>query len=162
MMFLPAVLAVLFLLLHAIPQRQLLFSDVVPSFTCMTIYYWCLFRPSLMPYWFLFLLGLLQDILLGLPLGASPLVFILFRISVISLQRLFGKETFWGIWVWFSILTAFASLGVFSIMGLIQHEWIPLNSAVIQWVLTVACYPLVHGLFTRIYKRLPKDRPVSL
>ncbi len=162
MRLIPALLSVLFVLLHAIPERALVFSDVVPSFIIMTIYYWCLFRPSLLPYIFLFLLGLLQDVLLGLPIGLSALVFLLLRLAVVTLQRLFGKETFWGIWFWFAILSAAAALIHILTLSWLKEAWVLPASALIQWLLTVVCYPLAHGMFTRIYRRLPKDRTVTL
>lgn len=145
-------------LLMAIPKRSLLASDMLPAFPLIAAYYWGLFREQLMPYWFLFVLGLLQDALMGLPLGASSLVFLMFRMLVVTQKRLIARETFWGLWVGFLLMSLIAFAGYWLVLSLYHDAWLPLRASMMQWLLTAASYPLIHVLFTRLYRLLPKEK----
>lgn len=157
----PMTITVIFVLLPAIPQTLISSSHIIPLFPLMSVYYWTMFSPRLMNYTFLFILGLVQDILLSLPLGGSSLIFMLFRMLIVSQQRMFGKETFWGLWLWFAVMSALAFGGYWGVISFAAGSPMPLKESVVQWLLTIVCYPLVHGFFTRIYRLIPKDKPLA-
>lgn len=157
----PMLLTLALVVLPVVPQQLLTTANVLPMFSLMAVYYWAMFMPNLMNYVFLFALGILQDILLSLPLGGSSLILMLFRMLVVSQQRVFGKETFWGLWFWFGVMSALAFACFWAVMSFVANGMIPINSSITQWLITVICYPLMHGLFTRIYRFIPKDKPLA-
>ena len=162
MTLLPGALALLLVFAGAMPLRAVLMADLLPPFSLMAIYYWGLFRESLMPFWFVFLLGLLQDALLWSPLGASSLTFLLFRMLVLGQKRLLTRDTFWSLWMGYAVLSLFACLVFWMAVSYAATQWLPAESGLMQWVVGAACYPFMHLLFTRIYKHIPKERPVNV
>ena len=42
----------------------------------MAVYYWSAYRPTLVPLWFVFFMGLLLDLLSGAPIGLNALVLV--------------------------------------------------------------------------------------
>jgi rod shape-determining protein MreD len=161
MQIVPMALTLCLVVMPVMPQRLLSTSHIFPLFTLMAVYYWSMFMPRLMNYTFLFVLGLIQDILFSLPLGGSSLILILFRMLVVSQHRVFGKESFWGLWLWFGLMSALAFAGYWCVISFVKSSTMPIIESFIQWVITVMCYPLMHGFFTRIYRLIPKDKPLA-
>lgn len=151
----PALLTLLLVFLSAVPKRITLAAEFVPLMAVIAIYYWSLFRPSSMPFWFVFLLGLVQDALFGYPLGLSAFIYVLLRLGVASQRRNFSRAVFWAVWFGFTAL----SLGAFFLYWVLLsafHDGIrPIGAAGLQWMLTVALYPVFHHFFNKIYVTLP-------
>lgn len=156
-LFGPASLTLLLVFGSHFPKHLNLFSDYVPLFAVISIYYWVLFKPPLMPFWFLFGLGLLQDALSSTPLGTSSLVFMLFRIIVLSQRRIFSRERFWAVWFGFMLLSLLAFFGYWTILSIAAKQMVPVVAGVVQWLATVAFYPLIHILFNKVYAGIPAD-----
>ena len=60
-----------------VPLRLPDVSPVVPALALVAVYYWAVHRPSLMPAWVVFLIGLFQDLLSGGPVGVGILSLLL-------------------------------------------------------------------------------------
>ena len=151
----PASLTLLLVFASYFPKRFNGFSDFVPLFAVIAVYYWGLFRPTLLPNWFLFVIGLLQDALSGMALGTSSLIFIVFRLVVMSQRRVFSREQFWAMWLGFALMSVAVFFGYWLISSFVFQAFIPLSSGVIQWAITSAIYPLIHMLFNRMYATIP-------
>jgi rod shape-determining protein MreD len=147
----PAALTLLLVVLSASPKRIIMIGDFVPLFAAIGIFYWALFRPKRMPYWFIFILGLVQDALFGMPLGISSLAYLLFRYMVGSQRRLFIKEAFWAVWAGFSGFASLLFIFIWVVMSLYHQMVLPFASSILQWIFTALCYPLLHLLYTRLY-----------
>lgn len=120
-------------------------------------YYWVLFRPQLMPYWLLFLVGLMQDIFSGLPLGTSSCLLLLARWLILRLRHMVSMQYFWAIWLGFAMLTLLLGLLLWLFLGLVDHHFAAATlMQCLQTVLaTIVCYPPFHLLFNRLYTLLP-------
>ena len=70
-----------------VPLRVPDLSPIVPSLAIIAIYYWVIYRPDLMPGWAVFLLGLIQDLLGGGPVGVHALVFLLLVATLLTTLR---------------------------------------------------------------------------
>ena len=91
----------------------------VPMLGILVVYYWRLYLPILLPAWVLLILSLVQDVLLGDPLG---LAFLTYLPSILMSQskaaRRFGSN-FWFAWFLFApVLVATALIHYGLIMGL--------------------------------------------
>lgn len=149
----------LFLVLFMVAPRQITGSvEFMPLFALMSIYYWGIFRPDVMPYWFVFIVGLLQDTLLGQPLGISSLLYLLFRWMVPRQRRLFTRQVFGALWLGFVLITATIFLLKWTCLTLFFGRPMGLQPAAMQWVITVGLYPFLHQLFNQIYRLLPHPR----
>lgn len=96
----------------------------------MGIYYWAIYRPTLMPVWAVFIAGLAMDLLSSLPIGMNALVFVAAGWSI-SGQRLFlTGQSFVMIWVGFGALSFLAAFVQWAIFGLTQLHWVSIKSFV--------------------------------
>lgn len=159
-MILPALTTVILLLLTMLPMGMSGIAYFLPDICLISIYYWSIFRPSTMPFWFLFLLGILRDALFGSLLGLSSLVFIFFRVIVLMQQRYLFKETFTAMWFSFAGATALGLLLLWMLASAYSGTLLSLEAAFMQWVFTCGAYPLAHSGFGYVYKHLP-PQPIS-
>jgi rod shape-determining protein MreD len=153
---LPILFTLLLLCISLIPRHLSGFGQFVPLFSFMAIYYWALFHPSSMPYWFVFALGLLQDIFFGMPLGLSSLLFIGLRASVIHQGALFSREAFWFIWFGFAMFSSIFYILGWLLVSFYYQQSMPYQAALIQCMLTIFVYPIIHWSFNKLYALLPK------
>ena len=113
-----------------------------------------------MPIWFIFVIGILQDTFYGLPLGITPLTNITLILVVYTQRRLFMKESFAMVWLGFVLLSlAIALIRWIIFMAMETTFFIPYDAG-IQFFLTAAFYPLLHGVNNLIYTHLP-DRQAN-
>ena len=122
------------------------------------VYYWSLFRPACLPLSALAVLSLLHDVLYGLPMGCSLLLFLAARFISGWMRGRMLFEQFMLVWVMFApimlcllLLLAFAQHWVegIAITQLIQAYDMPFF---ISW----CSYPLFHLLFNWCYHQLPQ------
>lgn len=150
----PAALTVLLLLLAVIPFHIPGLRQMMPAFVLISIYYWNTFLPGALPYFFLFILGLLQDVFSGLPIGVSSAVNILFALLLMREYRNFGKSRFGAVWFGFIFLSLVAFTFEWALMGFYSGHILPVSRSFLQWGVTCLAYPLMHLLLTRIYRVL--------
>lgn len=154
-MLLPGICTVFLLLLSLLPLG-LHGMALFPVDVCLiSIYYWTIFRPGALPFWFVFLLGIVRDALMGMPLGLSSLIFLLFRLGVLTQQRLLVKESFWATWLSFGLIIIPALTVQWLLASAFVRAVQPLTPVVMQWVFTFGLYPLPHILFNALYRVLP-------
>lgn len=154
---LPALATCVFFILTLVPISIPGLASFLPDVCLISIYYWTILRPDVMPYWFVFLLGLVKDAMLGNPLGLFSLIFILFRLLVERQRVLLAKETFLATWINFSLLALATLVASWLLMCLYLKTVIPLIDIAMQWILTSAFYPLLHMAFNALYVFLPKE-----
>lgn len=156
-MLLPGICTIMLLILSLLPIGLSGFA-LFPIDVCLiSIYYWAIFRPAALPFWLVFLLGVARDALMGMPLGISSLVFILFRLVVLSQQRYLVKETFWATWFGFGIV-AIPTLAVYWLLASAYVQAVqPFMPVAMQWLFTFALYPLLHIVFNALYSFLPEQ-----
>ena len=159
----PLLLTTGLLLGDMLPGRLTFAHIIFPLLTLTSVYYWSVFRPQLMPYAALFLLGILQDILWGTPLGMSSCIFVIIRgwtVQSIS-SALTHTYTFMRVWQRFALLLAGISLWQWTILSLWHNEMQPWWLTCVQWLLTVLVYPVCHNLYTRIYAHVASPADAS-
>ena len=150
----PAVLTTFLVLLAAVPLHVPGISQIMPLFVLINIYYWGVYYPGVMPYGFLFALGLLQDTLERTPLGVSSFVYMAFAFLLVLQRRIFGKMIFSTVWLGFITLSFMAVMLMWAILSIYLFRWLPLSGPLLQWLMTCLSYPLMHMLLTRIYRRI--------
>ncbi|TCS60989.1 rod shape-determining protein MreD [Varunaivibrio sulfuroxidans] len=145
----PFALAVLTVILNVIPVRIPGLPEVAPVLPIMAIYHWTIYRPQLLPVYAVFALGVLQDALVGLPMGVSVLVFLMVHIMVLSQQVFFTGKSFAIHWLGFALVAAGTQLMFWVVMSLYYTSLIGVWPMVFQYLLTVGFFPLVAWLLLR-------------
>lgn len=130
----PVASAVLFLLLGLLPWSAPLFQGVVVLCVPVAIGYWAINRPEVFPFYWSFLLGLFQDLLLGQPLGVSAFSYLVLDLFLRGQRSFFLQQPFMVLW------------GVFGFLLLVI--------GFVQWA--VAAFTLSHGpgFFGILFKSL--------
>lgn len=143
----PSLLTLLLAIFYLVPKHIGGLSSVMPLLPLMPVFYWAMAHPQAIPYWFMFIIGLVMDAVMGMPLGLSSLLYIFF-LSVINTQRkYFHKEGFLIKWGYLCILLLVTTGLNWLLLSWFHADAMPLIPAVIQWCLTIACYPVAHKLF---------------
>lgn len=155
-MTMPALATLMLFLLGLVPIGMAGTGDFPPDICLISIYYWTIFRANAIPFWFVFLLGILRDSLFGVALGMSSLIFIFFRLLILSQQRYLIKETFWAMWVGFGLVIIPTLFIQWLMVSAYIKSLLPPMPTLMQWVFTFGLYPLLHLLFNAIYRFLPE------
>ena len=133
-------------------------NHFMPLLPILPIFYWGITQARDMPYWFVFIIGLVMDAVMGLPLGLTSLLFIIFLLMVHTQRKYFHKEGFVIIWGYFALLLGIATIANWIVLSFfIQHSE-PLVPALIQWFLTLCLYPLMHKSFEALYEYIHSRR----
>jgi rod shape-determining protein MreD len=130
-------------LLTVLPLRVPPLGVAGPVWTMMSVYYWALYRPDLMPAVAVFLIGLMLDALSGTPLGINALVFLIVHRLVVTQRRFFYGKPFVIVWLGFGLVTAGAFAAAWLLTSLWHAKILDLDVLVFRSLLTLGLFPLV-------------------
>lgn len=133
-------------------------GSVMPLLPLLPAYYWGVLHPRAVPYWFLFLLGLVTDAVTGQPLGLSSLLYMLFLALLSWQRRHFHKEGFTVKWAYFAGLFLAVLAAQWVSLSWMQAKLFPVAAALVQWALTAGCYPLAHAGFDAVERMIHNRR----
>ena len=150
----PFALTLLLVMAAMVPLRVPDLSPIVPSLAIVAIYYWVIYRPDLMPGWAVFLLGLVQDLLGGGPIGVHALVFLLLVAAVGAQRRFLATGSFALVWVVFLPVAAVSFFLIWALFCLNLGMLIDSRSVLFQYLTTVAVYPCLAWLFAQAQRAL--------
>ena len=143
----PFLLTLALVILNIVPLEIPAFSRVVPLMPLMAVYHWAVYKSELLPAYAVFIIGLLQDIFSGVPIGVNTIVFLMVYGMVIWQHRfLFGKS-FSIIWLGFSIVSAGAFLLKWILICFWSFSFLDLQAVFFQYLLTVATFPALAFFF---------------
>ena len=129
--------------LTVLPTRLPGFAQVAPSWPMMGIFYWSIYRPDLLPMWAVFVLGVLADIVLDMPLGVSSLLYLLIRGIVVGQRRFFLTNPFPMTWAAFAVI-ALGVMGLEWMLFILLHgEAVDPQILLWQYVILLGLFPLV-------------------
>lgn len=114
----------------------------MPWLASVAVFYWALFRPNKFHFGEALAIGLLQDVLVGTPLGfhASALI-ILYWLAQTQIHGL-SERSFLMVWVSFGFMLAASLLWLSVVMWVIGIPFTVWVAAV--WLTTVMVFPLVY------------------
>ncbi len=145
----PLALTLAVVIVQLVPLRLPAFSVIAPDLVLMAVFYWTVHRPDLLRSWGAFVVGLLDDILTGTPLGVSSLVFLFVHWSIIAQYRMFRGMSFALLWFGFAVIAAGAKALIVALALVIGHGLIDPTVIFAQYAFTVALYPVIALLMGR-------------
>ena len=145
----PFGLTVLLVLVGLIPLHVPDFSRVAPTLAVMAVYYWTIFRPGLLPAPAVFLVGLLQDILSGMPIGINTVVLLGVYGVVLSQRRFFAGKSFVILWLGFALVAGGAELASWLLISLYHSSVVAAQPVFFQYLVTLGSFPLLAWFFMR-------------
>lgn len=131
------------------------FGDIKPFFFLMVIYYWSIYRPTLLPVWAAFLAGTIIDLLSFYPLGIHAILFVLVR-WVLTDQRLFlASQSFFMVWVIFCAVAFVSNLYLWASLSLFHFSLKPILSTLVSFTSTALLFPVISIALHMLQKLLP-------
>lgn len=124
-------------------------SAIMPAFSLIAIYHFTVYLPRLMPYWAVFLIGVFQDFISGVPPGVSAIVFLAVQAGIHARYRNFAKAGFslgWGLF----LLVAAGAFGLgWLVTSIGLMTLLDPRPAFFQFLLTGAFYPVLTWLMIK-------------
>lgn len=148
----PAMLTLLLILLDVVPLRLPAFAVITPSFALMSVYYWTMYRVELMPAPVVLALGVFQDIVSGGPLGVGAFVLLMTHGIVLTQRRVLMRRSFAVGWAGFVGVALVAFLLNWLIMAVLHLALFNPLAAGMQYLMTVALYPVVAWLLLAVHR----------
>ncbi|NIZ03068.1 rod shape-determining protein MreD [Thalassospira lucentensis] len=150
----PAFSVFVLLLINLLPIGLPLLSAASPSLALMAVFYWSVNRPDLLTGLTAFLLGVLQDLLLGLPLGVSSLVLLLVQTISANQGRFFHNKSFVVMWWGFALVAIPSLLVQWLLSSALIGALLPIKATLISYMLTALLFPIVAWLLARTQNSL--------
>ena len=148
----PSLSLIALVLLSAIPSGLPGFTATNPSYALIGIFYWITFRSDLLPASMVFLIGLLQDILVGTPIGLSAVVLLAVYGVTLSQRRAMIGRPFYLLWLGFIAIAAGAIALAWLLASILATQPIPLIGIAMQLLITIAAFPFLVWLLVRIHR----------
>lgn len=132
-------------------------GDIRPLFLLMAIYYWTVFRPTLIPPMMAFVWGLMFDLMSGLPVGMNALIFLIIQ-WVVRDQRLYLMgQSFFMLWAGYAMTALVYSVMQWGIFALVYSTLPDYRPPAITCLLSIGLFPLVCLLLIAAHRILPQD-----
>lgn len=153
---------VLFLSLDVISYGTQIIQDTKPLLTFAVVFYWCVYRPTLIPLWLAFAMGIIIDIYSGYPLGLNALGFVILRSVIAAQRRLFLGQPFASILLGFAIaVTLFYALQC-GIMLLLNGTMVFLMPVALKVISAISIFPVFILLMKVLHRLLPDTNATSI
>lgn len=146
----------LFFLLDLVPLHIQPFGEIRPCFSIMSVFYWAIYRPTLIPNWFVFLLGLGMDLMSGLPLGINAFIFLLVYWVISDQRRVFVGQPFVSVMLGFSLVLIASNLLHWFLFSILSGTWPPLMPIAGIILSGLFIFPLINIVLHMIHKLLPE------
>ena len=147
----PFTLSVFLILFAVLPYGLPKSSLAAPILALISVYYWSLFRPELMPAGAAFLLGLMVDILSGGPPGLNALVLIMVNWAASGQRRALAGKSFAVGWLGYLLIAAGAAVTNWVVASLFHATIIEPAPLLVSHAVGAAAYPLVAVLLARAH-----------
>jgi len=117
------------------------------------IYYWILRDPSILGYGFVFLCGIINDVILSLPLGTSALSYLFVSLVAAYVRNATVRSTLFTDWFTFVIAILVGNFITYFLLKKFTVMKVEYDSMFFNSLFTFILYPAFWGLF-ELYRRL--------
>ncbi len=117
------------------------------------IYYWILRDPSILGYGFVFLCGIINDVILSLPLGTSALSYLFVSLVAAYVRNATVRSTLFTDWFTFVIAILVGNFITYFLLKKFTVMKVEYDSMFFNSLFTFILYPAFWGFF-ELYRRL--------
>jgi len=124
------------------------------------IFYWVLKNPNILGYGFIFLAGIINDVVVGLPIGVSSFTYLILSGFAAYIRYLTVQPSLIYDWIVFIPSVAVTNSAYYYILGIffdINVDYIPLS---LNTGITILFYPIVGILFNFFSKIIIVEKNV--
>lgn len=150
----PTLLGLFGVLILSLPLR--LFEGAIPTpiIPLVVVFFWAIYSPEFLPAPSVFVIGLLQDLLTGAPLGLWASVYLVTQYIVSSQRAYFMGREQKVVWLGFALAASAASLILWLVMSLMSGVMLPVRALAGQVAATILIYPLFGAAFRELHQRV--------
>ncbi len=123
----------------------------------MSIYFWALHQPDLIPAPAVFAIGLFQDALSGLPIGLNAFIFLAIYGLVVSQRRYFFGKSFGVLWWGFATVAAVVGAMQWAAMSILSAQVLPVLAVAVEQLTAAALYPVVAYVFVLTHRSILRE-----
>ena len=145
----PFVISVMLVLATVLPISAPGLNTIAPAFALMSLYHWAIYRPDLMPFSAVFVVGLLHDLLTGSPVGLFTLVFLTVYGIAVTQRRFIAGKSFLIYWLGFVMLALGAAFESWVLASIWHMTVLDPRPVVFQFLVAVGMFPLLAWMLTR-------------
>jgi rod shape-determining protein MreD len=146
----PIAIAFVCTLIGVLPASVPSLAAIGPALTLMAVYYWSIFAPSLLPPPAVFVVGLMQDVLGGGPIGLNALMLLAVHGLLVNQRRVFIARAFPIAWAGFVLVAFGAAALAWAIASAYYTVALDPRAFAVQAGLSIALYPVASWLFSRV------------
>ena len=150
----PVVTMLVLALIGSMPLGSFHTFEIFPMLNIIAIFYWTIYRPDLVPPVVLFLIGLIDDVVMGTPLGLMASVFLFAYGITLSQRQFFIGKPFYVTWLGFSIISAFSIFLIWVLLALFAGRLGVVIAPFIKYTITLLSFPSAVWLLVRIQRYL--------
>ena len=150
----PVVTLLLLALIGCMPLGSFHTFEIFPMLNIIIIFYWTVYRPDLVPPVVLFLIGLIDDVVMGTPLGLMASVFVLLYGVTLTQRQFFIGKPFYVTWLGFSIISAVCICLIWVLVALFAGRLGIVITPFIKYTITLLLFPSAAWLLVRIQRYL--------
>ena len=150
----PTALGLVGVLLLSSPIRLFEGAVPMPLLPLLVVYFWSIYSPSYLPSVSVFIIGMLQDLLLGGPLGLWASIYLFVQFLVLTQRSYFYGRDQTVVWMGFGVASALAALILWLVMSMMSGLILPVGKLALQVVATFAIYPVIAVLFAEFHRRV--------
>lgn len=133
------------------------FSNILPLVDVAAIFYFAIYQRYVST-WFVFLIGVWADSLMGNALGVSSLCYIVL-VSLFSWlnNKMYIREGFGQIWVQFVVFCFLFLFCRYLVLAAINSTFYDMLDLFVRFVITSSLYASLHKLFDYMSRKLMED-----
>ena len=148
----PAGCTLLLILLLEAPLGLSIAPQLQSAFTLASLFFWSIHRPTSMPPWVGFGLGLLIDLLQMQPVGLSSLVLLLVIGVARNWRHDIRRQGFVLSWLGFALTATGAVAIIYAASSLLRLTLLPITPCFDELVLALILYPGLSLLFAQAHR----------
>jgi rod shape-determining protein MreD len=145
---------VLLLILGLVPLRLPYVPPFGTSLVMVSVYYWAIHRPAMLPAPAVFAIGLLADLFGGGMLGLGALILLLAYVVAESARRWIVGANFAIVWLGYAVLEIASVLLSWLLTKILTGSSVALAPGLSGAMFGVGAYPLLATLFARAQRGL--------
>ncbi len=143
--------------LVAVPYPLALLFDA--PFLLIILFYWSVFRPTLVPPLLVFCAGLVFDLLAGLPLpGLSAVLLLVLRMGLVDQRRYLMGQGFTLIWLGYTGASAMYLFAQWASFSLAHAQILPFREFITAYMVGIVVFPFAYMLIHITHKVLPSSK----
>ena len=124
----------------------------------IVIFYWVLKNPEILGYGFIFFAGIVNDVVVGLPIGISSITYLILSGFAAYLRYLTVQPSLIYDWIVFAPATAVTNTMYYYILGIFFDTYINYIDLAFNTVITFLLYPVIGILFSFIANLIIEEK----